>query len=143
MIELTLAAIMPEDNGKNVHATLYLFNKERAMLLPIKMPYYKAYKVLEATKSIEIRPNFYLTICRLIKLFNAQIECILINEYLDEIFYSCLRIKTEDGSIYDIDSKPSDSIAIALKARVPILASYDVIQKAGVTITKEMLKNFL
>ncbi|MBR98046.1 MAG: hypothetical protein CL887_06100 [Dehalococcoidia bacterium] len=39
------------------------------------------------------------------------------------------------GEMVEVDSRPSDAIALAVRANVPIFASDDVIEQAGVSLT--------
>ena len=51
---------------------------------------------------------------------------------LDDIFYANIVFEA-NGQTYNLDSRPSDAIAIAVRARVPILVNTDVMDEAGVT----------
>jgi len=48
----------------------------------------------------------------------------------DQTYFARLRIR-KDGEIIEVDSRPSDAIALAVTAQVPIYASEDVIEEAS------------
>jgi bifunctional DNase/RNase len=49
-----------------------------------------------------------------------------------DVFYARIFMAV-DGRTLDVDARPSDAIALAVRAEVPILVSDDVLDKAGVT----------
>lgn len=89
--------------------------------------------------SPEPRPHIHNTAKRLINALDGTIEGIIISGYDNEIFYSYIRI-AKGGKKIDIDAKPSDAIAIALRTKVPIYVDKQVAKSVGVKITPEMLE---
>lgn len=87
----------------------------------------------------EPRPHIHNTAKRLINALDGTIEGIIISGYDNEIFYSYIRI-AKGGKKIDIDAKPSDAIAIALRTKVPIYVDKQVAKSVGVKITPEMLE---
>jgi len=60
---------------------------------------------------------------------NGQLEKIVITELRDDTFYAVLWIRQEDELI-TMDARPSDAIALALRADCPIFVSEQVMQSA-------------
>jgi bifunctional DNase/RNase len=58
---------------------------------------------------------------------------IVISDLVDDIFYARLVIDA-DGRHVEIDSRPSDAIALAVRAKVPIYVEESVLERAGVTL---------
>jgi bifunctional DNase/RNase len=58
---------------------------------------------------------------------------IVISDLVDDIFYARLVIDA-DGRHVEVDSRPSDAIALAVRAKVPIYVSESVLERAGVTL---------
>lgn len=142
MLEFKLAAILSDSLSKTKQSTVYLFNKEQALLLPLKVSSYVANKIIELGKEDKARPDIYTLIYSMVSILKAEIKCIIIHNHLADIFYSYIRLKNSEQGIFDIDSKPSDAIAVALKSHVPIFVSSEVTDKTAIKITKEMLKKF-
>lgn len=57
---------------------------------------------------------------------------VFINELKDGTFYSIITL-ADDGENFEIDSRPSDAIAIALRAGAPIYVEEEIIEEAGIT----------
>jgi bifunctional DNase/RNase len=58
---------------------------------------------------------------------------IVISDLVDDIFYARLVIDA-DGRHVEVDSRPSDAIALAVRAKVPIYVDESVLERAGVTL---------
>ena len=59
----------------------------------------------------------------------AQIIHILVNELKDNTFYAVISLKS-NGNTLNIDSRPSDAIALALRVKAPIFVEEKVIEAA-------------
>ena len=59
----------------------------------------------------------------------ASLKRIVVTDLRDDVFYAQLHLETS-GTRLTIDSRPSDAIALALRARVPILVEDRVFDKA-------------
>jgi bifunctional DNase/RNase len=57
---------------------------------------------------------------------SAQLERIVIDDLANDIFYARL-ILVSDGSRIEVDARPSDAIALALRTGAPIYATEEVI----------------
>src|SRR5579859_4684415 len=58
---------------------------------------------------------------------------IVISDLVDDIFYARLVIDA-NGRHVEVDSRPSDAIALAVRAKVPIYVAESVLDRAGVTL---------
>ena len=56
---------------------------------------------------------------------------ITVSELVDQVYYAKIVIQ-RNGAELDIDSRPSDAIALALRAEVPILVAEEVLDAAGI-----------
>lgn len=65
----------------------------------------------------------------------ASLKRIVVTDLRDDIFYAQLHLDTGGGQL-TIDSRPSDAIALALRARVPILVEDRVFDKADRLLPK-------
>jgi bifunctional DNase/RNase len=66
-----------------------------------------------------------------ISSLGGELQYILINDLRDNIFYAVLHV-VQGGRAIEIDARPSDSIALAVRARVPIYVAEEVMDAAGV-----------
>jgi hypothetical protein len=65
----------------------------------------------------------------------ASLKRIVVTDLRDDVFYAQLHLEAA-GSRLTIDSRPSDAIALALRARVPILVEDRVFEKADRLLPK-------
>jgi hypothetical protein len=61
---------------------------------------------------------------------NVQVTRVVITDLRDDIYYATLQL-TASGTSFTLDARPSDAIALAIRARVPVLVEDRVFDKAG------------
>jgi uncharacterized protein len=81
------------------------------------------------------RPLTHDLIRNIIEQLGFSISYVYINELRDGTFFA--KIKMDVGSIDEIDSRPSDAIALALKFAVPIYVSEEVMNEVAFIPDKE------
>ncbi|HMW07621.1 MAG TPA: bifunctional nuclease family protein [Leptospiraceae bacterium] len=79
------------------------------------------------------RPMTHDLIMMIIPVLGAQIIKVTIDEIIDNTFYAKISLR-KDEEIFLIDARPSDSIAIALRAEAPIFITKSVLDEAGVVM---------
>ncbi|MEM7179617.1 MAG: bifunctional nuclease family protein [Spirochaetota bacterium] len=77
------------------------------------------------------RPMTHDLIMMILPSLGAIVTKVTIDEIVDNTFYAKLSLR-KDEEIYLIDARPSDSIAIALRAGAPIYITKKVFEEAGV-----------
>ena len=76
------------------------------------------------------RPLTHDLLASAIDLLGGDLQDIYINELREHTYYAKLRVR-KDGEIVEIDCRPSDAIAVAVTAKVPIYVAEDVIEEAS------------
>src|SRR5512145_2235980 len=100
--------------------------------LPIWVGPYEAEAITVGLQEIEmIRPLTHELLKNLFATFNAQIKRVEIVALREEIFFGNI-VAEADGRTINIDSRPSDAIALAVRAHVPILVDPSVMTTAGI-----------
>ncbi|HET6596438.1 MAG TPA: bifunctional nuclease family protein [Anaerolineales bacterium] len=100
--------------------------------LPIWVGPYEAEAITVALQEVEmIRPLTHDLLKNVFGAFNARIKRIEIVKLQNEIFYGSI-VAEVDGREIDVDSRPSDAIALSVRAHVPILVHYSVMDEAGI-----------
>ncbi len=100
--------------------------------LPVWIGPYEAEAITIALQEIEVsRPQTHDLIKNIINNLEASLIQAEISELKDDIFYGTLLISKEDKEIR-IDCRPSDAIAIAVRAHVPIMVSEEVMIEASI-----------
>lgn len=75
------------------------------------------------------RPMTHDLFYSLIKKLGMTIEKVVITDIIENTYYATINIKTADNKIVELDCRPSDAIAIAVRAAVPIYAKESVFSK--------------
>ncbi|MBI3450469.1 MAG: bifunctional nuclease family protein [Acidobacteria bacterium] len=92
---------------------------------------------LQIEKISTPRPMTHDLLRSVLASLDATVEKIVITELKDNTFYALIHL-VHDGKALTVDSRPSDAIAVALRASAPIFVEEDVISKAkSVDMTKE------
>ena len=100
--------------------------------LPIWVGPYEAEAITVALQEVEmIRPLTHDLLKNVFGAFNARIKRIEIVRLQNEIFYGNI-VAEVDGREVNVDSRPSDAIALSVRAHVPILVHYSVMEEAGI-----------
>ena len=101
--------------------------------LPIWVGPYEAEAITVALQEVEmIRPLTHDLLKNVFGAFNARIKRIEIIKLQNEIFYGSI-VAEVDGREVNVDSRPSDAIALSVRAHVPILVHHSVMEEAGIT----------
>jgi uncharacterized protein len=75
------------------------------------------------------RPLTHDLVAAVIDQMGGELQDVYINELKEHTYFAKLRIR-KDGELVEIDSRPSDAIALAVTARVPIYVAEDVLGEA-------------
>lgn len=82
------------------------------------------------------RPLTHDLLGSVISSLGAQVSHILVSDLSDDTFYAKIVLEFDGGQV-EIDSRPSDAIALAVRADAPIFAEDAVIEKVGVRMDEE------
>lgn len=106
--------------------------------LPIWVGPYEAESITVALNEIEIvRPLTHDLLKNLFTTFGAQIKRVEIVALREDIFYGNIVVES-DGQTINIDSRPSDAIALAVRAHVPILVDPSVMTSAAIAPEEDL-----
>ncbi len=106
--------------------------------LPIWVGPFEAESITVALQEVEMsRPLTHDLMKNLFGYFNAKIVRVEIVNLKEDIFYGTIVAEVGKKEI-EIDSRPSDAIALAVRAHVPILVNTEVMDSAGVVPERDM-----
>jgi bifunctional DNase/RNase len=106
--------------------------------LPIWVGQYEAEMITVGLQEVEVsRPLTHDLMKNVFTTFNAHIKRIEIISLKEDIFYGNI-VAEVDGREINVDSRPSDAIALAVRAHVSILVDESVMKNAGITPEVDM-----
>lgn len=79
------------------------------------------------------RPLTHDLFYALLQGLGTELQRVLITKVVDNTYHAELILR-RDGDVVSIDARPSDSIAIALRAKAPIYAHDDLLEQAAIEI---------
>lgn len=95
-------------------------------ILPIWIGHYEAWAIgMEISGIVPKRPLTHDLMFAVIKAMGGTIEKVEITELKEQTFYAKITINYADSKV-EIDARPSDSLALALKAKAPIFVNEDL-----------------
>lgn len=106
--------------------------------LPIWIGPYEAEAITVALQNIEVsRPQTHDLLMNVISRMGGRLVRVEVVALRDDVFYGSLVVDFNDALV-SIDCRPSDALALAVRARVPVLVAQDVMRNAGVAPEVDM-----
>lgn len=96
--------------------------------------------VMRLQESTVPRPLTHDLLVNVISELGGQLAYVMVNDLSENTFYARLAIQ-RGGRLQLVDSRPSDAIALALRASVPVYADEAVMEKAGISASPELREN--
>ena len=135
MVELTIESIRV--SLMNYQRVVILKEKEADRYLPIWIGPAEADAIAVRLQDVAVaRPLTHDLLRSIIDSLGATVEYVLVNDLSNDTFFARIMLQV-DGRSLEIDSRPSDAIALAVRAQVPIFADESVLEKAGVRLDQE------
>src|SRR5207248_1828984 len=105
--------------------------------LPIWIGHPEAAAILMKLQSASTpRPMTHDLVTDMLDQLGAQVTRITVTELRENTFHASITVK-QNGSEIDVDSRPSDAIALAIRADAPIFAADEVIEESGIACEGE------
>ena len=130
-IELDIIALH-HSVGQNPNYAMVLGEVDGNRRLPIVIGAFEAQAIVVAMEGMS--PNRPLThdlFKNTMETFGVEIKEVIINNLLDGIFYSRL-VCSRNGEMYEIDSRTSDAVALAVRYDCPIYTYEFILENAGI-----------
>lgn len=108
--------------------------KDSNLFLPIFVGHFEVEAIRLKLMDIEVqRPMTHDLLGSIIDNLGASVDRIIVSELKQDTFYAKIIVDC-DGKTFEIDARPSDAIALAVRSGSPIFAEEAVLEKAGVNI---------
>jgi bifunctional DNase/RNase len=121
----------------NYKRVVMLKEKTAQRYLPIWIGHFEADAIAIPMQNVPVsRPLTHDLLGSVIAALGGKVTQVVINELADETFFAKL-IVDADGRHVEVDSRPSDAIALAIRAKVPIFVEDAVLDQAGMVFESE------
>lgn len=126
-IEVKIRALMMDPNTGT--PIIILKDVDSDTMLPIWVGAYEANAIaLEIEKIAPPRPMTHDLLRNLIIELGMQVDRVVVTSLRDNTFFAVIEMRMSDGNRMVLDSRPSDAIALALRADCPIYVDAEVIK---------------
>ena len=135
-IEVKIRALMMDPNSGT--PIIILKDVQSDTMLPIWVGAYEANAIaLEIEKIAPPRPMTHDLLRNLIVELGVQVDRVVVTSLRDNTFFAVIEMRNSDGDRMVLDSRPSDAIALALRADCPIYVDMEVIKASRNTLPTE------
>lgn len=133
MLEVDIVMVSLDQTAKTPIVILREKEGKNRRFLPILIGFAEAFAIaIELDNQTVERPMTHDLLKSVIESLGAQVISVLVSDLRDNTFYAELNIRTSSGKVIKVDSRPSDAMALAVRAKVPIYVSEDVMDRSGI-----------
>jgi bifunctional DNase/RNase len=139
MIEVKVDSIRASLMSEHRVVILKEINADR--YLTIWIGPYEADAIAIRLRNIEVaRPLTHDLLNNVITELDGEVSHITVNDLRNDTFYARITVNL-NGQQLEIDSRPSDAIALAVRANVPIFVEESVMAQAGITPEEDITED--
>ena len=136
MMELEIESIRVRQETKQRAVVLRV--KESDLYLPIFIGHFEVEAIRLKLMDVEVpRPMTHDLLGSVIGNLGGSVQRIIVSELKNDTFFAKIVVDYNGNSI-EIDSRPSDALALAVRTNAPIFAEDDVVEQAGVNLDVKM-----
>ena len=122
-VPLRILSVNPSSVGASSYILLLESDNSQALRFPIVIGSQEAQSISVYLEHIQTsRPLTHDLCVNLLAHSNVTLQKVIITDFKDGIFYANLEL-LKDGETFQVDARPSDSIALAIRLAIPILIS--------------------
>ncbi len=131
MIELVLSKIKI-DETRNEQVIVFK-EKDGTRFLPVVIGMAEVNAIKMKLSGIKPpRPLTHDLLLQIVEKMDGKLEKVVIDRLQQNTFFAKLLFKNSKDEEISVDARPSDSVALALRAEVPVFVEEEVIGEAGV-----------
>lgn len=113
------------------HRIVILKDIESDRFLPIWIGPYEAEAITVSLQQMEVaRPLTHDLLRNVLQTLNAEVRQVNITELREDVYYAHILVSV-NGELVEIDSRPSDALALAVRVHVPIFVEETVMEEAA------------
>ncbi|MDR4508262.1 MAG: bifunctional nuclease family protein [Candidatus Brocadiaceae bacterium] len=128
MVPMELSKIIITETSD--HQIIVLKERDGQRSFPIVIGLHEAWAIDRAVKGVTTpRPLTHDLVSNVIEGLNAGVVKIIVNDLRNNTFYATIVLKQND-LVVEIDSRPSDAVALAMIKNTPIFVAEKVLEEA-------------
>ncbi len=141
MLEMTIESIRvglmnPQLTRLNSQYVVMLKEKTAERYLPIFIGPAEANAIAIKLRGETLpRPLTHDLLHSMIDALGASVDSIIVSDLKNDTFYAKIILNVGDGQM-EVDARPSDALALAVRVEVPIYAEESVLEKAGISLDR-------
>lgn len=141
MLEMTIESIRvglmnPQLTRLNSQYVVMLKEKMAERYLPIFIGPAEANAIAIKLRGETLpRPLTHDLLHSIIDALGASVDSIIVSDLKNDTFYAKIILNVGDGQM-EVDARPSDALALAVRVEVPIYAEESVLEKAGISLDR-------
>jgi bifunctional DNase/RNase len=137
MQEMVIYGVSFDMVGKQPIVLLKTVDSNR--FLPIWIGHPEAAAILMKLQGASTpRPMTHDLLCDMLGELDARCTKVSVTELRDNTFFASITLAVDGGTEVEIDSRPSDALAIAVRSGAPIFAAEDVIAESAIEFEHEV-----
>lgn len=131
MVQVELSKIIIDEKRQDQIIVLKEKNGDRQF--PIVIGFLEASSIKMKLSNVETpRPLTHDLLLLAIESLGAKVEQLVIDKLVNSTFHAKIVLKTADGQLKNVDSRPSDGVALAVRAGAPIFVEEEILKKASI-----------
>ena len=135
VIEMTIESIRV--SMMNYQRVVILKEKESERFLPIWIGPNEAEAIAIRLQEVNVaRPMTHDLLRSVIDTLGAKVQSVIVSDIANDTYFARI-ILDVNGNKMEIDSRPSDAIALAVRSHAPIFAEEGVLERAGVLMNQD------
>ena len=135
MVEMTIDSIRV--SLMNYQRVVILKEKDADRYLPIWIGPAEADAIAVKLQDVAVpRPLTHDLLGNVIAQLGGSVQSVIVNDLMNDTFFAKIILKV-GGNSMEIDSRPRDALALAVRAKAPIFAEESVLAKAAIFLDKE------
>jgi bifunctional DNase/RNase len=135
MVEMIVESVRVSTSGMQRVVVLKEKESDRYLLIWVGTP--EAGAIALSMQGVAVsRPMTHDLLRNVIEAMGGKVRRILVTELIENTFYARIVLDL-DGRVVEVDARPSDSIALALRTQTNIFVSEKVLEEAGIRPSDE------
>ncbi len=130
--------VLKEKPEQSPHCTVAMLDREGRRLLHIWVGEFEGESIAIGLRDFNMpRPLTHNFIAKILETLGASLVQVNISSLNDSIYYATAVIKSGETT-HELDCRPSDALALAVRTGSPVFVHEDVLAKAGIPVPPEI-----